>query len=311
MDTTLIETAPGLADAELSRLDAGLHSEQPQVALNTLLHHLRALKHSCEPSAWQDVVGALRAHPIHRTILQSPLTGRAFHKPRGYAGDAVLLDVIYGTGPHPASGTAVGRAVYACEFESHACRVTRARKARLAREIDRAAGRHGQASVLSLACGHLREVALSEAARDGRAHVTAIDQDADSVAVVARDYAGVGVSAQVGSVGEAVRGRFSERAFHLVYAAGLYDYLDRRLATVLTRSLFHGLAPGGHLLLVNFTPDFLDIAYLDACQDWHLIYRDEAQMRALLESVPEGEVAAVEQFREHEDAITYLRVTRR
>jgi len=311
MDTTLTEAEPTIWLAELSRIDAALRLDQPGLALNELLHRLRTLKRTCGPSAWSTAVSALRAHPLHRTILESPLTGRAFRKPRGYAGDAVLLDVIYGSGQRDVDITSVGQSVYTFEFESHASRTTRARKARLGREIDMAADRYGHASVLSLACGHLRELGLSEAARSGRVQVTAIDQDAESVAVVTRDYAALGAVARVGTVGDALRGRLPPGAFHLVYAAGLYDYLDCRLATALTNRLFNCLAPGGRLLLANFTPDFLDIAYLEACQDWHLLYRDEAQMRELLESVPDGEIGGLEQFREYEDAITYLRVTRR
>ncbi len=311
MDTLLLETETATWISELSRIDAGLRSAQPYAALNDLLHHLRALKRTCSASAWLTAVGTLRAHPLHQALLQSPLTGRAFRKPRGYAGDAVLLDVIYGTGDRPQAETSLGLAIYSCEFESHASRSTRARKARLAREFDRAAAQHGTASVLSLACGHLREIELSEAAQHNRLRITAVDQDPESVAVVAREHGALGVTAQHGSALDALKGQFTAGSFHLVYAAGLYDYLEQKLATALTASLFRAVAPGGCVLVANFTPDFLDIAYLEACQDWHLLYRDEAQMRELLAGVPEDEVAGVEQFREHEGAITYLRITRR
>lgn len=313
MDTAEVSSQTTSATwlSELTRIDDAIRADQPAEAIGELLRQLRWLKRTCQPAAWTAAVQALRGHPIHQAILASPISGRAFRKPRGYAGDAVLLDAIYGMGPRARGVSSVGHAVCAVEYESHATRSTRARKARLAREFDRAADRHGLARVLSLACGHLREVECSEAAQNGRLRIVAVDQDADSVGVVAQAYAHWGVAARTGTVGDALKGRFDRSAFHLVYAAGLYDYLEARLATALTLRLFQCVAPGGHLLIPNFTPDFLDIAYLEACQDWHLLYRDETQMRELLAAVPENEIAAVEQFREDEGAITYLRVTRR
>src|SRR5215471_14831280 len=38
---------------------------------------------------------ACQTHPLHRMALEDPFTERAFSKPRGYAGDAVMLDYIY------------------------------------------------------------------------------------------------------------------------------------------------------------------------------------------------------------------------
>jgi hypothetical protein len=38
---------------------------------------------------------ACQGHPLHKIALEAPFTERAFSKPRGYAGDAVMLDYIY------------------------------------------------------------------------------------------------------------------------------------------------------------------------------------------------------------------------
>src|ERR1700739_1428470 len=36
-----------------------------------------------------------QAHSLHKRMLEDPFTRRAFEKPRGYVGDAVMLDYIY------------------------------------------------------------------------------------------------------------------------------------------------------------------------------------------------------------------------
>jgi cyclopropane fatty-acyl-phospholipid synthase-like methyltransferase len=56
------------------------------------------------------------------------------------------------------------------------------------------------------------------------------------------------------SVRELLRDRTFEGRFDLIYSAGLYDYLEKKVATKLTDRLFELLAPGGYLLLTNFLP---------------------------------------------------------
>ncbi|MGE0393037.1 MAG: hypothetical protein AB7I25_08635 [Vicinamibacterales bacterium] len=295
----------------LDSVAAGLLQDAQDACLQDLAHELHHRRSRLSPTGWRGVAAQVRSHPLHRALLQSPITGRAFAKPRGYAGDAVLLDAIYGTGARPLGVSTVGQAVYAFEYESRASQSVRARRVRLAREIDGVAGRQAHARVLSLACGHLREIELSAAVREGRVSLSALDQDAASVTRVERDYGSPAVTARVGTVLDAIRGRLPANRFHLVYTAGLYDYLAADVAAALTASLFACLEPGGQLLLANFTPDFDCAAYLEACQDWNLIYRDEAEMVAMLHRIPGSAIASCEQFREWTGAITYLRVRRR
>ena len=51
-------------------------------------------------------------HALHALVQQDPYTHRAATKPRGYAGDAVMMDFIYG-GEAPAGTSPLGRRVFA------------------------------------------------------------------------------------------------------------------------------------------------------------------------------------------------------
>jgi extracellular factor (EF) 3-hydroxypalmitic acid methyl ester biosynthesis protein len=279
--------------------------------MDRLCEGLMSLRAARVRDQWTRLGDRVRQHRLHALLLNSPFTWRAFAKPRGYAGDAELIDLIYGCGRRPSNLSTLGAGLYAWEFESAGCRSVRHRRMRVAREIDDAATNRAVASVLSVACGHLREAELSAAMRDRRVRVTAIDRDAASVALVAHEYGSCGVTACVGTVLDLLRRRHSESEFNLAYAAGLYDYLDTQVATALTAALFRTVAPGGRLLIANFTPEMRDAAYMETCMDWRLIYRDESQMEALLQRVASHEVMRLDQFRDPEGNITYMRVVRR
>jgi SAM-dependent methyltransferase len=276
--------------------------------LRTSLRDLRSL---LPPGEWALVGEQARRHPIHRVLLESPFTRRAFEKPRGYAGDAVLMDLIYGMA-QPGDGLSpLGGMLYGYEFDSPCFQSVRTRRAMLAREIDKVATSRPQARVLSVASGHLREIEWSRAARSGEVSIMAIDQDRDSLECIGRDYERYRVATMPVTIGDLLRRsvRFSE--FDLVYAAGLYDYLEDDLARALTTALFRTLGPGGRLLIANFTPATHDAAFMEAFMDWHLVYRTPEEVRALADDIPSADVEAVEQFSDENRHVTYMRVVRR
>src|SRR3982750_2707987 len=71
-----------LADDDLRYMDRFV------VALNTV--RLRT-----SPAVWDAFVSEVRRHPICPAIHEEPFSRRAFDKPRGYAGDAPMLDLVY------------------------------------------------------------------------------------------------------------------------------------------------------------------------------------------------------------------------
>jgi hypothetical protein len=100
-------------------------------------------------------------------LLQSPFTRRAYEKPRGYAGDAVLMDLIYGIAPPGDDLSPLGGLLYGYEFDSPCFQSVRTRRAILACELDKVATGRPHVRVLSVSSGHLREIEWSCAARCG------------------------------------------------------------------------------------------------------------------------------------------------
>lgn len=308
-DATAAQDGASLLDEALALATA----DEIPAAMARLVSGLGAVRAAMSPAGWRAFATerCLR-HPLAGVVHEDPFTHRAFSKPRGYAGDAGTLDLIYGTTPIPAETTARGAALYAWTSAGGASASVRYRRDLLAHAVDDAAARAPNGTrVLSLACGHLREADRSAAVAAGAvAAYYALDQDLESVALVGAQYGARGVTAVHASVRDLIVGRVRYADLALAYAAGLYDYLPDAVATRLTAVLFASLAPGGRLLLANFCPDAGDLSYMESMMDWTLLYRDEEDMARIAAALPAGEVAASRIFRDPLGNVVYLEVER-
>ena len=300
----LEQTRVGLADpagagATIRRLAAGL----------------REIRRRSTAERWDAVVVAARSHPLRVLVHQDPLTWRAYSKPRGYHGDAELLDVIHQRSHaavcDAAEVSTLGQALFAYTVECKAPNAVRDRRVLLAKMIDEVADEVAQPHILSVACGHLREAESSRAVRDrsfGR--FVGLDQDRGSLALVAKNLGPLGVEAVPGSVSVLLSGPFSEQRFDLIYAAGLYDYLDDRFAAHLTARMFAMLNPGGRLLIANYLPDIEDVGYMETYMGWKLVYRTTEELTALGRGIPEEERGAERAFQDQGRQVGYLELRR-
>jgi hypothetical protein len=160
------------------------------------------------PEDWKAYVAQeVLSHPIRAWIHQDPLTYRAFTWPRGYPGDAMTLDYIYGCGPAPACANAAAAAIFQYTTQFGAALAVRNRRELLARLIDQTAERVLQPRILSLAAGHLREIELSHAAqRCAIGEFVALDQDQESLQTISQDYADLGVTPIHGTIRQILSG---------------------------------------------------------------------------------------------------------
>jgi len=94
-----------------------------------------------------------------------------------------------------------------------------------------------------------------------------------------------------------------------VYSAGLFDYLNEKLAAKLIQKLYSNVAEGGMLLVPNFAKGILEQAYMDIFMDWKLIYRNENDMIRLsqLAGIPKEKVNL---YRDPMCNVIYMRMER-
>lgn len=314
MNATALELTPSVSVSRATEVFDRTHDAMVNGHVHAALANLRTslgeLRSRLPQDEWRTLGEHARRHPLHTLLLESPFTRRAFEKPRGYAGDAVLMDLIYGLAP-AGDLSALGGMLYGYEFDSPCFQSVRTRRAVLAHEIDTVAASVPDSRVLSVASGHLREVDWSRAARSGAAAITAIDQDRDSLDCIERHYGRYRVRTMPATIGDLVRRTVRFAEFDLVYAAGLYDYLEPGIARVLTTTLFCALRPGGRLLIANFTPATRDAAFMETFMDWNLVYRTPEEVRGLAGSIAPSAIAAIEQFSDENQHVTYMRVVRR
>ena len=304
----------GLLDDVLRRLTRFAQSEEvSRQALDELFLALRDRKLALNPDEWQDFVVQCRQHPVMHALHQDPFTVRAFSKPRGYAGDAVMMDYIYGREemwPCPAADP-VGQCVFNYTTNAPASEGVRARRAYMASFIDRLAERRRQPHVLALASGHLREVNLSSAARRKRlGRLVALDADAESLQEVDSSYGRHGVETVTSSFRSLLTDKHDFGSFDLVYSTGLFDYLGQPIGRRLVAGMFRLLKRGGTLLVANFLPGVRDIGYMETFMDWNLVYRNRREMVDLSMEIPEDEIRQIKLFSEDQKNIAFLQVTR-
>lgn len=271
-------------------------------------------------SQWPQLVkDDIQTHPLWKVVRECPLTDRSASRPRGYAGDAVMIDYLYGvTQPDLESLGPVAKAVFGYSVSSPAGRAVRYRRYRLANLIDSLAVAKLHAGdkglrILSVAAGHGRELALSVAYQQGLVtEMVALDQDQNSLDQLVADY-GQGpakVTPLPLSVRSLLAGKHDLGTFDLIYSAGLYDYLDTAIAQRLTSRLFDALSPRGRLLYANFAPDIHSVGYMEAAMDWWLIYRDAQQTLALSDEIDKGLIAQVSEYSDPDKNIHFVELER-
>lgn len=251
--------------------------------ISSLTKGLHEIRVTTDGEMWRTLISAAQVHPVAEFFLQDPFTRWSFEKPRGYSGDAQLLDFIYG---HPSvrhkieQASAVGRQLYDYTKDASSSVAVRERRDILTREVDELAARlGGDAEVLAIAAGHLREANNSVALREGSIkRWVALDQDPLSVGSIERDFAATNVQAVRGSVRGILTDSYKLGQFDFVYAAGLYDYLSEKVAVKLTQRCLQMLKPNGAFLFANFADEIEVDGYMETFMNWALLLRTEADM---------------------------------
>src|ERR1043166_7597559 len=117
-----------------------------------------------------------QSHPLAGLVLEDPYSRRASEKPRGYAGDAVMLDYIYR--PEPVTASATGLAMHRATTGLSSAKSIIWRRDYLATRIASVMAEASPARVLAVASGHMRELdAIDPARKPDDLEIYAVDLD--------------------------------------------------------------------------------------------------------------------------------------
>ncbi len=287
------------------------------LAMQKLCSYLAAQKKALSPTAWVLFKNAVKDHPINTLLLEAPQLAHSQCWPRGYSGDAEMMDLIYGmgnSGQRLAQASSLGAQINEVQNEWPTHRAANRRLKRIAKTIDQVASeKPGVATILSIACGHLREAAYCHAPENALiAKWIALDQDEASLSLVQQNYQRFPIECKHQSITSLLKGD-PVGSFDLIYAAGLYDYLQINTAKKLTTTLFESLQAGGRLLIANFTPHTTEMGFLETFMDWPLIYRNMKEMAQLTTDLPpdQAEVKIYDDLLNSHNRLVYLEVKRK
>ncbi len=238
-------------------------------------------------------------------ILSSEFLARTNLKPRGYAGDSLMMRMVY-------EREFRGRRLFSKFMHRHPLDTTAAVAVRNRRQLiassvkeaqQRVAEFGARTRVLSVACGpawELRDIITSPgdleqlelflldqdqlALDDARDTIMELEQRfrARLDATLIRDS----VRTMIGAPDLSARwGQFD-----VVYSMGLFDYLTPPVAKAVLAKLYEVLAPGGVLLVGNFHERNPSRVYMEYWMDWVIYYRDEAAFRELASELTDAEI---------------------
>lgn len=295
---------------------AFVKGEATAPTMERLIGRLHDLRRKNKLAIWDELARQAREHPVAKYILEDPFTRWSCEKPRGYSGDAGLIDLIY---KHESksgiidAASKLGREIYDTTIDSEACVAVRERREILAKLVDETSERTGNAEILAVACGHLRESELVNAFDNGTINRwVALDQDDTSIAVVKETAEKHNVVTPVdGNVAGLIRRSYKIGTFDLVYAAGLYDYLSRQISIRLTQRMMEMVKPGGELLFANFSDEIATDGYMESFMNWPLILRTEDDMWDIVNSSVDRNKVDAEVFYGENRYIIYARLRKK
>jgi SAM-dependent methyltransferase len=285
--------------AWLCELEASERVEKPvtQHDARALDELLEALWRAATEAEAKSLLEPRFRNLVNPFFLQSATLRRTFEKPRGYAGDYLMMEALYRNTPVGDTPLARWMDEWALALPGFAAVRFRCR---LLADLLQAEHARGARRVLSVACGSARE--LTNTAHLDFESVDLLDQDEDAIQAASRglfDAAGPHRAPQVRTWPQAIRTLFRpnppplSEPHDIIYSIGLYDYLQGNTARRLTEQLWRGLRPGGLLALGNFNDRHPMHHFIEVALDWRLVYRGTPDLLALtttLDGVQEAKV---------------------
>lgn len=243
---------------------------------------------------------------LHPLLLRAPFVYRTFAKPLGYAGDYEMVNQILAD-PRQGNSTYF-QIINAFFLKSAVAEAHRNRINILVEYLGRAAAvarKEGrQVRILNVGCGPAIEIQrfVEQDPNPESLAFTLLDFSEPTLSYTRECIANVcertGKKVDVEFVNESVH-HLLKRAtrrddgldngvFDFVYCAGLFDYLSDKVCARLLQYFVNRTRPGGSVMVTNVHSSNPQKRVMEHLLEWHLIYRDEAGLEAVLPELREG-----------------------
>ncbi len=204
------------------------------------------------------------------------MQGRVVNKPCGYAGDYETIDKIYTcwTSPYPQ--------LIKWDYFFHSQSSSKAVRNRIKYFMNLLNDKEGIENnyyVLSVASGPARDVyEFCSSNGIGNIHFECVDMDPNAISYsmkLCQDYHNI-INFHCKNIFRCT----SNINYYLIWAAGLFDYLEDKTFIFLLKRLYKMVAQGGCLVIGNFSQDNPCRDYIEA-GDWFLFHRNKEDLISL------------------------------
>ncbi|WP_413560139.1 class I SAM-dependent methyltransferase [Bdellovibrio sp. HCB209] len=222
----------------------------------------------------------------------APFAHRAYHKPRGYAGDYEMMNQLYRD--EVVGKTLYDQCIHKYFVEDASGTAVRNRGVYLAKKIKelfQETSPDQELKLMSIASGPAKEQQLFlQDAQEflGRsAEFTCVDQDEESLKHAHRQLHTIDRKVQSNfdfkfsnlAIRNIIAQGFPEKNYDMIYTAGLFDYFTEAIARRTAERMLDAVKPGGKVIIGNFCADNYKYGpFLELFLDWTLIYRTEADL---------------------------------
>ena len=232
---------------------------------------------------------------------------RCYDKPLGYPGDYQIMNYVYEW--QRVGNTPYEKLLHRIGIETGACVGTRLRMTqKMLRDFIAAEPGGKPVNIANLGCGSAYEIydylKIDHLPRP--LNVTLIDQDQGALShayehayrEVVRHAGRAKLQCLQASFAQLLKAGALFKTLppqDVIYSLGLFDYLSHRRARALAHDLYAQVAPGGKLIIANVKQGRETCQWpLEFVTDWSLIYRTEADMRAMYEGLDIQNIEVIE-----------------
>ncbi len=238
---------------------------------------------------------------LHPLLLRAPFVYRTFAKPMGYAGDYEMVNQIL-SDPRQGNNTYF-QIINTLFLQAIVARAHRNRIDILVGYLNKAAERaereHRDIHILNVGCGPAVEIQrfIAEHPHPERLVFKLMDFSEETLAYtrscIEKSCQAHGKQICVEYIHESVH-QLLKRAskkddpldeqtkFDFVYCAGLFDYLSDKVCSRLVQYFVSRSSVGSTVLVTNVHSSNPERNGMEHLLEWHLIYRDEAQLESAL-----------------------------
>ncbi len=307
--TDQADLSKSLPRQEDGRLRDDVFAELSTPVVRTAANYFASLEHEIAGVPESGIEGAkgFAQTSLHPLILRAPFVYRTFAKPLGYAGDYEMVNQILGD---PQQGpTTYFQMVNTLFLASPVAEAHRNRIDILVEYLNvviaQAQAENRVFKVLDIGCGPAVEIQrlLGSEARAEMLDFTLMDFSDETLSYTESLLTKVNQErerpAMVRYVHDSVHNLLKRAVrneavppadqYDFVYCAGLFDYLSDKVASRLLEYLNARTRPGGRVLVTNVHPCNQQRGVMDHVLEWHLIYRNEDQLRDVLPPVRRDE----------------------